>query len=63
MDQLERDMVPHPDLSKAQAELARGWVYYGIRLFEASKAVEAAKRCNFVFNDKPCGKNYIQLIV
>lgn len=49
LDQLEKDMVPHPDLGKAQAEIARGWIYYGIRLFEASKSQESNRRCAEVF--------------
>lgn len=44
-------MVPHPDLGKAQAELARGWIYYGIRLFDASKTLEDTRRCNEVFDN------------
>lgn len=59
LDQLERDMIPHPELGKAQAELARGWIYYGIRLFEASKALESTKRCNFVFGDHIPSKLYL----
>lgn len=56
LDQLERDMVPHPRLGKAQAELARGWIYYGMKLFDASKSLEVDRRCDIVFGEDEPGK-------
>lgn len=38
LDRLEREMVVHPDLARAQADLARGWINYGLHLFSNSKA-------------------------
>lgn len=52
MDRLERDMIDHPDLRKAQAELARGWIYYALRLFDSSKAKDIDRMCNEIFQDE-----------
>lgn len=45
----EKEIREHPDLAKAQAELARGWVYYGLKLFEVSKEGEAERICDNIF--------------
>ncbi|GJQ78804.1 hypothetical protein Trydic_g2646 [Trypoxylus dichotomus] len=52
LDRLERDMIDHPELAKAQAELARGWIYYALRLFDASKAKDIDRICNEIFQDE-----------
>ncbi|XP_022902913.1 KIF-binding protein-like [Onthophagus taurus] len=52
LDRLERDMIDHPDLAKAEAELARGWIYYALKLFEASKAKDIDRICNEIFKDE-----------
>ncbi|KAI4462674.1 kif1-binding protein [Holotrichia oblita] len=52
LDRLERDMIDHPELAKAQAELARGWIYYALRLFDASKAKDIDRICNEIFRDE-----------
>ncbi|XP_018332004.1 protein KBP homolog, partial [Agrilus planipennis] len=36
LNRLERELVPHPELSRTQADMARGWVHYGLQLFNAS---------------------------
>lgn len=52
LDRLERDMIDHPELAKAQAELARGWIYYALRLFDASKTKDIDRICNEIFRDE-----------
>ena len=45
----EKEIREHPELAKAQAELARGWVYYGLKLFEVSKEGETERICDDIF--------------
>lgn len=63
LDRLERDMVDHPDLAKAQAELARGWIYYALRLFDASKAKDIDRICTEIFQDESSSSGWPPIIV
>ncbi|XP_017784357.1 PREDICTED: KIF1-binding protein homolog isoform X2 [Nicrophorus vespilloides] len=53
LDRVEAALIDHPELGKAQAELARGWIYYGLRLFDTSKSRDITKLCNKIFDDVP----------
>lgn len=46
LDKLEEKLLQHPDLGKAQADLARCWIHYGLHLFGMSKKVILERMCN-----------------
>lgn len=45
MDSLEATMSVHPELGKAQADLARCWIHYSLHLFGTSKKVILERMC------------------
>lgn len=45
LDSLEATMSVHPDLGKAQADLARCWIHYSLHLFGTSKKVILERMC------------------
>lgn len=45
LDNLEVSMSQHPELGKAQADLARCWIHYGLHLFGTSKKYIMERMC------------------
>lgn len=58
LDSLEATMSVHPELGKAQADLARCWIHYSLHLFGTSKKVILEQMCKEA--EAQCGKLLIK---
>lgn len=54
LDSLEATMSVHPELGKAQADLARCWIHYSLHLFGTSKKVILERMCKEADGGQSC---------